>query len=214
MAKNLSEKLRRELRELKLVPDDDIDLSDIPETEDWSTGLRGLWTSKRYESLGYDIRAIANEILQRAWKAGVKPTNMWLNKVTWFVYERMLVEFGKLLTHARVEAWDHGPVFREIYAPAKVYKDEPVGTLLQSFSMPSRRMEVASADIDEDTSSVIDNAITRFGSKSASQLRNISHMEGSPWYRVWYSGQKTSAGMVISPNVILAAANASSDEDE
>lgn len=211
MAKNLSEKLRRELRDLRLVADDDIDTSDIPETTDWSAGLRGLWTGHKYESLDYDIRAVANEILRHAWKSGAKPTNMWLNKVTWFVYERMLVEFGKLLSQARVEAWDHGPVFREIYGPAKAYKDEPLGALLQAFSMQTKRMETAGAEFDSETSSVIEDAIVKFGQKSASQLRNISHMEGSAWYRVWYSGQKTSAGMVISPNVILAAANARSD---
>lgn len=206
MAKNLPEKLRRELRDLKLVADDDIDLSDTAETADWTTALRGLWTAQNYEPLGYDVRAVANEILRRAWKTGVKPTNMWLNKVTWFVYERLLVEFGKLVTPARVEAWDHGPVFREVYGPAKVYRDEPVGGLLTAFSLQTRRMEVAQATFDDDTSSIIDEAVAKFGGRSASQLRNISHMEGSPWYRVWYSGQKTSAGMVISPNVILAAA--------
>jgi uncharacterized phage-associated protein len=214
MTRELSEKLRRELNDLKLVADEDIDLSDIPETTDWSTGLRGLWTAKRYESLDYDVRAIANEILKRAWAVGAKPTNMWLNKVTWFVYEHMLIGFGKLLTQARVEAWDHGPVFREIYGPAKAYKDSPVGTLLTSFSMQTRQMEPASASLDANTSSVIDEAIAKFGGKTASQLRNISHVEGSPWYRVWYSGQKTSAGMVISPNVILASAGARSEENE
>lgn len=212
MAKNLSEKLRRELSELRLVADDDIDLSDIPETTDWDTALRGMWKAKGYEPLGYDVRAVANEILKRAWETGAKPTNMWLNKVTWFVYERMLVEFGKLLTPARVEAWDHGPVFREIYGSAKVFRDEPVSSLLQQFSMQTRQMEAAEGAFDHQTSSIIDEAVRSFARKTASQLRNISHVEGSPWYRVWYSGQKTSAGMVISPSVILAAAKARSGE--
>jgi len=214
MAENLSEKLRRELRDLSLMADGDIDLSDIPETPNWSSGLRGLWTGQRYEALDYDIRAIANEILKRAWEAGTKPTNMWLNKVAWFVYERMLIEFGKLLTSARVEAWDHGPVFREIYGPAKVHGNEPVASLLEAFSMKTKKMEIASAAIDSSTLAVINDAISKFAGKSASQLRNISHLEGSPWYRVWFSGQKTSAGMVISPNVILAAAHAHRETDE
>jgi uncharacterized phage-associated protein len=206
MAKNLSEKLRRELRDLKLVADDDIDMSDMPETTDWGSGLRGLWTAQNYRSMDYDIRAVANEILKRAWEAGAKPTNMWLNKVTWFVYERLLTQFGKLLTEARVEAWDHGPVFREVYGPAKAFKDEPVGELLSKFSVRTKQNVVAEETFDDDTSSVINDAITEFGPKTASQLRDLSHVEGSAWYRVWYSGQKTSAGMVISPNVILAAA--------
>jgi uncharacterized phage-associated protein len=113
-----------------------------------------------------------------------------------------------------VEAWDHGPVFREIYGPAKVYRDEPIAALLEAFSVPKRKMEPASAALDDETSSIIDDAVERYSGRTASQLRNISHIEGSPWYRVWYSGQKTSAGMVISPNVILAAANARSKVDE
>lgn len=213
MAKSISEKLRRELSELRLVADEDIDLSDIPETTDWDTALRGMWKAKGYEPLGYDVRAVANEILKRAWAAGAKPTNMWLNKVTWFVYERMLIEFGKLLTPARVEAWDHGPVFREIYGSAKAFRDEPVGGLLQQFSIRTRRMEPAEDMFDHQTSSIIDEAVRNFAKKTASQLRNISHVEGSPWYRVWYSGQKTSAGMVISPSVILAAARARSGDE-
>jgi uncharacterized phage-associated protein len=212
MARNLSEKLRRELSDLKLVADEDIDVSDVPETTDWGTALRGMWTAQQYEALDYDVRAVANEILRRAWQSGAKPTNMWLNKVTWFVYERMLVEFGKLLTPARVEAWDHGPVFREIYGSAKVFRDEPVRSLLQSFSMRTRQMEAAEGTFDSETSSIIDEAVRSFAQKSASQLRNVSHVEGSAWYRVWYSGQKTSAGMVISPSVILAAAKARSGE--
>jgi hypothetical protein len=102
MPKSLSEKLRRELHDLRLVGDDDIDFTDAPETTDWDTALRGLWSAQDYKALNYDVRAVANEILKRAWESGAKPTNMWLNKVTWFVYERLLVEFGKLLTPARV----------------------------------------------------------------------------------------------------------------
>jgi uncharacterized phage-associated protein len=188
------------------VADEDIDLSDVPETTNWSSGLRGLWTEQNYRSMNYDIRAVANEILKRAWTEGVRPTNMWLNKVTWFVYERLLTQFGKLLTEARVEAWDHGPVFREVYGPAKTFKDEPIAHLLRAFSAQTKQMEIAEQSFDDDTSSVINDAIAEFGRKTASQLRNISHVEGSAWYRVWYSGQKTSAGMVISPHVILAAA--------
>ena len=138
---------------------------------------------------------------------------MWLNKVAWFVYERLLVDCHKLLTRARVEAWDHGPVFREIYGPSKVYKEEPIASLLEAFSVATKRMEVATAEFDQQTLSLLRDTVAKYGDKSASQLRLISHVEGSPWYRVWYSGKKTSAGMVISPNVILAAAQMRSEQD-
>ena len=130
---------------------------------------------------------------------------MWLNKVTWFVYEKALVDYGKLISQARVEAWDHGPVFREIYGPAKIYHDEPVTHLLTSFSMTAKSMIEARMPDDPEVISIIDEAIKKFGDKSASQLRAISHIEASPWFKVWYSPQRTSAGMVISPNLIISA---------
>ena len=205
MPEGLSEKLRRELRDLKLVGDADIDTSDIPEVENWDRALRGRWAARNYEVLGFDIRGIANEILKRAWNAGASPTNMWLNKVTWFVYENALLNLGKLLTSARVEAWDHGPVFREIYGPSKVYRDEPIGALLKAFSKETQSFEDAIMPSDESVEKIIDDAISKFASKTSSQLRAISHLEGSPWYHVWYSPQTNSAGMVISPDVIFAA---------
>lgn len=212
MTEKLPEKLDRELRELELLSDEDINVDDMPENPDWSSGLRGLWVGQNYESLNFDIRAVANEILKRAWAKGFKPTNMWLNKATWFLYERLLGESGKLLTQARAEAWDHGPVFREIYDGAKSSRDEPISALLTAFSFETKSMQEAMASFDDDISSMIDCVVMTFGDKSASYLRKISHLEDGPWYKVWYSGRATSAGMVISPNIILATFKARDKE--
>src|SRR5687768_17240335 len=111
MAEKLSEDLRRHLRDLALLPDSEIDTTDIPENFDWSDAHRGIWNPIKYTCRNYDIRGIANEVLARLWGRGIKPSNMALNKLTWFIYERALTEFGVLLSDARVEAWDHGPVF-------------------------------------------------------------------------------------------------------
>jgi uncharacterized phage-associated protein len=208
MAERLSEELRKHLRNLALLPDSEIDTSDIPEDPDWSDALRGIWNQVEYTRREYDIRGVANEILARLWSRGVRPSNMALNKLTWFIYEKALTKLGVLLSDARVEAWDHGPVFREIYSPAKEYGSKPIEAPLEGFSRTERKMVSVRADVDEQTSALIDDVLDEVGDLSASTLRELSHESEGPWDLVWNSKRSTSAGMVISPHLILASATA------
>lgn len=206
MSEKLSETLRRQLSELELLGYENIDTSDISEQNEWSDSIVGLWNPIEYRSLGIDIRAIANEILERLWGRGVHPTNMSLNKLTWFVFEDALVKLKLLISPARIEAWEHGPVFREIYSPSKKYGDKPVAELLHEFSRDEKKMTTSRAQLGSSISNLIDNVLEEFGSLSASQLRELSHEIDGPWERVWNSGRKTSAGMVIGPHLIVASA--------
>lgn len=75
---------------------------------------------------GYSVRGIANWILDEADARKLPVTNMALNKLTYFLYESYLINFGAVVTKARIEAWEHGPVFREIYQAFKKYGDKPI----------------------------------------------------------------------------------------
>lgn len=213
MAEVISEELRKTLRELELLSDTDIDTSDIPEDISWGDAMRGVWNPVEYTRCGYDIRAIANEILVRLWARGVRPTNMALNKLTWFIYERALTGFNALLTDARVEAWDHGPVFREIYSPAKEHGSSPIEGFLKGFSRQEKKMTPVRQDMDPTISDLIDDVLDEVGELSAARLRELSHQRSGPWDRVWNSGRRTSAGMVISPHLILASAASRAQND-
>jgi len=209
----ISEELRKTLRELELLSDADIDTSDIAEETDWSDALRGVWNPVEYKRYGYDIRALANEILARLWARGVKPTNMALNKLTWFVYERALTTLHALVSDARVEAWDHGPVFREIYSPAKEHGSSSIKGFLKGFSRQKKKMAPVRQDLDPQISDLIDDVLDEIGDYSAARLRELSHKTSGPWDRVWNSGRKTSAGMVISPHLIFASAASRAQDD-
>jgi uncharacterized phage-associated protein len=214
MAKHLSEKLQRELHELHLLRDDEINTSDIPETHDWERAVRGLWNPPDLHHENFDVRALANAILTKAWSLNIRPTNMGLNKLTWFVFERAILELGKVLTEARAEAWEHGPVFREIYAGSKKFDDKPVTELLRAFSKATKKPETAQHEFDSDVVSLIESTLGAYGKLSTAKLRALSHRNRSAWYYVWHSANKTSAGMVISPNIIVAAARTRSEIDE
>jgi uncharacterized phage-associated protein len=214
MAENLSEKLLRELRELHLLRDDEIDTSDIPETRDWGKAVRGLWTRPNLKHRNFDVRALANAILKKAWSLGLHPTNMGLNKLTWFAFESAILELGEVLTEARAEAWEHGPVFREIYAGSRKFEDKPVTQLLRAFSKDTKKMEPAEEEFDSSIQYLIDTTLDVYGALSTAKLRALSHRERSAWYYVWHSAHRTSAGMVISPNIIIAAARTRSEANE
>lgn len=213
MARMISEELRKALRELALLSDQEIDTSDIPEDADWSDALRGVWNPVEYRRFGYDIRAVANEVLARLWGRGVQPTNMALNKLTWFIYERSLTTLNALVSDARVEAWDHGPVFREIYSPAKEYGSAPIEDFLEGFSRQQKKMVPVREELDPQVSALIDDVLDEAGEYSAARLRELSHQRSGAWDRVWNSGRRTSAGMVISPHLILASAASRAQND-
>jgi uncharacterized phage-associated protein len=214
MPEMISEELRKTLRELELLSDDEIDTSDIPEETEWGDALRGVWNPVKYRSYRYDIRALANEVLERLWQRGVHPTNMALNKLTWFIYERALTTLHALVSDARVEAWDHGPVFREIYSPAKEHGSSPIKHFLKGFSRQEKKMAPVRVQIDPEISRLIDEVLDDVGEYSAARLRELSHREAGPWDRVWNSGRRTSAGMVISPHLIFASAAARAQQND
>lgn len=214
MDEKLSQEMREHLRALELLSDHEIDTSDIPADADWSDAMRGVWNPVEFKKCGYDIRAIANEILTRLWDRGIRPSNMSLNKLTWFVYERALTELRVLLSDARAEAWDHGPVFREIYSPSKEYGAGPIEEPLRGFSRSERKMISVRQNIDRETSDLINETLNEVGDLSAARLRDLSHQHSGPWDRVWNAKRSTTAGMVISPHIILASAAARAEKNE
>lgn len=156
---------------------------------------------------GYSVRAIANWILDYAEKQGQTITNMALNKLVYFAYEAILLSRGRILTKAKIEAWDHGPVFREIYNDFKKFGDRPIMGRASFYSIETGKQEVSIAQLDPKDEAEIIEALSPLISLPASQLRAISHVEGSAWHRVWSYKGYANPGMEITPDIILSAAD-------
>lgn len=203
--KSIDPRIIAELRQLALLPDEQIDTSDIPELSDWSKAVRSRFSKVPVTERNYDIRAIANWIIDYFSEADRVLTNMSLNKLTYFIVERGLIEKGVLFSPARVEAWDHGPVFREVYHAVKA-NDKRISKVIKRYSVMDRetveaREQFLSEDVEFFRSVVHDYMIF-----TASQLRGISHREGGPWDHVWRCAHLVNPGMVISTALILAKA--------
>lgn len=191
-----------DLLALRGMSDDEIDASDIPIRTDFSGGREGRFF--HLSARDYDVRAIANWCIRRAKSEGRKITNLWLNKMVFFIYEEALKTSHVLLTSAKAEAWDHGPVFREIYFG---FKAEDVDGFLKTFDPVRKRKIIAEERFEHGDVALFESVWLRLAKMSGAQLRNLSHKEGQAWYRVWnYTGQ-TNPGMQIDIATIIGAEN-------
>lgn len=204
--KALNPKMEEELRSLALLPDEAIDLSDVPEAIDWSTARRAAFYEGMLAERKYDVRAIANWFLDRLAQLRIEASNLSLNKLLYFAIERALVEQGVLLTPAKIEAWEHGPVFREVYHGFKFHGERPIETRASKFSPAEKKMVPATEAFRQDDVEFFEDIVQSYGRLSAGRLRNISHCLGGPWDAVWGRTGTTNPGMEISARCILRRA--------
>jgi uncharacterized phage-associated protein len=154
----------------------------------------------------YSVRGLANWILDLAEERGLSITNMAINKIVYFAYERLLVEKDRRLTNAKIEAWEHGPVFREIYQSFKHHGDRPIVSRAKFYSPDTGDFERVGLDIADDDREYIANVVIPLLPLSASKLRDMSHIPYGPWYNTWWHKARTNPGMEISPADIISSA--------
>lgn len=186
-----------DLAKLAALPDDEIDTSDISELKALRRPRIGRFSE--IESRGYDVRAIANWCLIRARRVEIKVSNLWLNKLVSLIYESSLINRRVLLTPARMEAWEFGPVFREIYF--NFPKENQ--SLLSKFNVVKRQKEIADDSFHSEDIAAFEEVWQKFGHLSGSRLTTITHASGTSWSKVWLRGGAVNPGMVIDVETIL-----------
>jgi len=151
----------------------------------------------------YGIRELANWILDFAEKRGVELTNMSLNKLVYFAYEHSLVAHGIKLTNAKIEAWEHGPVFREVYRSFSEFGNRPITTRAGKFSPATNRVEIVEPKLSAADEKIVEEGISPLFRLPASILRELSHASDGPWAATWYHEDATNPGMQITDDIIL-----------
>ncbi|WP_375291903.1 Panacea domain-containing protein [Qipengyuania sp.] len=182
---------------LASLSDAEIDTTDAPEVP--LKGPIGVGKYYPFKSRNYDVRGVANWFVERAEKASIVPTKVWINKMVFFAYEKALRDFHVLLTPARAEAWNFGPVFREIYFNENKLDDSSRFT---KFSIEGRKRVTVTEDFEGLDLSIFEQVFSDIGHFSASSLTHLSHEEGSPWDIIWRTGGQANPGMAIPPSII------------
>lgn len=167
---------------------------------------------RRFDSVGVpspgtfaamlDVRALANMILDEADRQRIPITNMAINKIAYFVHCDYLLENKQPLVKAKIEAWQHGPVFREVYHEFKSAGDAPIRTRAKKVDPISGEVITAESEMGDNESTYVRGLIDRYLGFSAAYLRALSHIEGGPWHQVWGHDGKSNPGMRITDELI------------
>lgn len=151
---------------------------------------------------GFDVRTVANVVLRRAKEQGKIVTNLHLNKTLFFMHVDHLRDFGIPLVSAKIEAWEYGPVFREIYNQFKKYRAEPISDFAKRVSYTSGELEAAHDDLPQPLVEYIEALADFYLSVPASVLVDVSHAKGGAWDMVWSNSGNVNAGMEITEQII------------
>jgi uncharacterized phage-associated protein len=108
-------------------------------------------------------------------------TQMKLFKLAYFAYTWYGVIYNKKLFNEEPYAWEHGPVFKDARPEMKIYKDDPL-TL--------NDIKYGSNDLTQDVSDFLDKIIAQYGSRSACDLRDLSHNQ------LWIEKHKTESQLM------------------
>ncbi|MEO0418810.1 MAG: type II toxin-antitoxin system antitoxin SocA domain-containing protein [Pseudomonadota bacterium] len=151
----------------------------------------------------YSVKALANWVLDYAESQGERPSNMALNKLVYFAYEHALITYGRKLTNAKIEAWQHGPVFREIYSAFKQFGSSAITDRATRYNTGTNDVERVLPQLAPDDEQLMMEALEPLIRLPAYILREISHDSSGAWSKVWNHGPSPNPGMRITDEMIL-----------
>ena len=122
-----------------------------------------------------NARTVANYMLYIMGDAFDDLTNMKINKLLYFAQGHYLSKYGKPLFEDSIEAWDHGPVVPAVYSAYKGCGAQPIQG--DDSSMIS--------EVTPEAEEVLYGVARKYGKYTASALRNMTHVIGSPWDQVY-----------------------------
>lgn len=150
----------------------------------------------------YDVRALANFALDFADSKGLQLSNITINKIIFFLHAWYLAKTGRPLVSAKVEAWEYGPVFRELYSQFKQFGAKPITIRAHRRNPSTAQKEVCEATIAEEDIIFLRPLLNRYVELSAGKLVELSHVRGGPWDQVYNHEGNSNPGMQISNELI------------
>lgn len=125
----------------------------------------------------HDSRAVANEILTIARAENKSLTLMQLLKLVYLAHGWRLTYSGNPLTKDLVEAWQRGPVYRNVYSAFSGSGSNPINGLayIPGTSVPY------SSKFSAEEMDIIKQVVGAYGHVHAFDLSNMTHKPNTPW---------------------------------
>lgn len=123
---------------------------------------------------------VAKYIVNRSIDKDKPVSNLQLQKMLYFSHIDVLkAGKGKLIDDSQFEAWDYGPVVREVYN-----EFSPYGATKLTIK------EDVSENLDKEIKDIVDKSIDKCIKKAPWELVKESHQEGGPWHKAYKKGEK------------------------
>lgn len=138
--------------------------------------------------MAYRSVEIANEFLSQPGAIG-SLTQMQLQKLAYLANGWNWAINGDQLISEPVEAWDYGPVYRDLYDHTKFFGKEPLTRLVTPadseaalvFGYRGERPAAYAARLSSRERAVVAHVWNRYGKLSGAQLSSMTHQRGTPW---------------------------------
>lgn len=129
----------------------------------------------------HDSRAVANEILKVAKAQGRTLTLMQLIKLVYLAHGWRLGFDNKPMTSDHAEAWQYGPVHRNVYRAFVRFGSKPIDGLAHHDFL-----EMPIEDVfDEREKRILEQVVKSYGELHASRLSDMTHRAGTPWHETY-----------------------------
>lgn len=140
-----------------------------------------------------DARLVANRFLELAKAKGRTLTPMQVLKLVYIAHGWSLGLRGRPLISQPVEAWQYGPVIRDLYNSMRGYGGGTVaGPLAAGWGAPA-------TELDAYERNLVDQVFDLYGHMSGPALSRITHADNTPWQQTYRPGVH---GSVISTDAI------------
>ncbi len=151
-----------------------------------------------------DPRAVANLLLKEARSRGHHISNLKLQKLLFLCHAFFLIDTGRPLVRGSFEAWQYGPVHREAYEAFKSFGAQPITDDAGKFDPVTGTRKPLALPADRDVLDVVHKVVEFYGSKSPSELVELTHAQGGPWdHVVAKAANSANLGLKISDDIIV-----------
>ncbi|WP_206413888.1 Panacea domain-containing protein [Lysobacter enzymogenes] len=151
--------------------------------------------------MSYSPSVIANYFLNKASAEDRALTPMQLLKLVYIAHGWHLGYEGRPLLNEEVQAWRYGPVVHSLYKQVKHYGRGAVRELLPTGRFPWSK----DTDVDQNTALLLDMVWKGYGHYSGTELSDMTHRQGSPWWTAWVDDDGRSQYFAVIDDDVIKA---------
>ncbi|ADW67187.1 Panacea domain-containing protein [Granulicella tundricola] len=135
----------------------------------------------------FPATAVANELLDRASAEGLSLTQINIQKLVYFAHGWNLGWSANPLILDPIEAWQYGPVVRNLYNQFRRFGSSPITGKAVEFRIDSNGKIGTTCPTLEDaySKSVVGAVWNQYGRLQPFKLVELTHAPGSPWEAAW-----------------------------